>query len=80
MTNRVIDKANITLESFSGSNALALESLCDAPRYSFFKNDKVYITHLGLLYNVRELRHILNFEPQKKFNRYLPSMVRSEHF
>jgi len=35
---------------FSGSTAKALESLCDAPRHSFFQNDKVYITYLGLLY------------------------------
>jgi len=37
-------------DQFSGSNALALESLCDALRHSFFQNEKVYITHLGLLY------------------------------
>jgi len=36
--------------TFSGSNAPALESICDAPRHSFFQNEKVYITHLGLLY------------------------------
>ena len=42
LTSMFAAEVIIVFFDFSGSNAPALESLCDAPRHSFFQNESLY--------------------------------------